>query len=157
MELYKVLGKKAQRAIDTGSLEGDLRLHIRQAFKLFRETVAGLALAGFVAEGQSNPDTARMLRETFARQRRMLNIAILGRGIERGEISASTSVEGVSYMITGAVYYSVLMGQSDFTDTRADQIVSTILYGVHGKVSLTKKIDGNQAETRSTAMPRVPL
>lgn len=133
MELYSVLGSRIQQPADTGSLAGDLREQIRSAFKLFRETVAGLALAGFVAEGQSNPQTARMLRDTFASERRQLNVALLERARERGELAPGLSLEIASEVITGAVYYALLIGQAQFTDQRADEIVRVILNGLQAR------------------------
>lgn len=130
MELYSELAKAVRQPPDTGSLAGDLREQVRSAFRLFRESVAGLALAGFVAEGQSNPDTARMLRDVFAQQRRELNLTVIERGIARGEVSPDISAGVASDVITGAVYYALLIDPSSFTDARADAIVRVILHGI---------------------------
>lgn len=130
MELYTVLADSMMHPVDTGSLEGDLRWLVRGAFKLFRDSVAGLALAGFVAEAQSNPEVARALRDVFALQRRNRNMLILQRAIGRGEISPETPLEAVSDVITGAVYYAVLMGNYPLSDERADQIVHTVVAGI---------------------------
>jgi AcrR family transcriptional regulator len=130
MELYTVLADSMMHPVDTGSLEGDLRWLVRGAFKLFRESVAGIALAGFVAEGQSNPEVARILRQEFALQRRKRNMLILQRAIGRGEVSPETPLEAVSDVITGAVYYAILIGDYPITDERADQIVQTVVAGI---------------------------
>ena len=130
MEIYSLLGNEFAQPGNTGTVENDLRTQLRAAFKLFRETVAGMALAGFVAEAQSNPETARLLREEFALFRRQANVDVLNRAMARGEVRADITPELVSEMISGAVYYSVLVGQPDFTDARADEIVRTILHGV---------------------------
>ena len=112
----------------------DLQKQVRGAFRLFRETVAGLALAGFVAEGQSNPEIATLLRDSFANQRREINAAIIRRAIARGEV-ADVSAEVVSEIITGAVYYAVLIGRSALSDRQADEIVGTILHGIIGSAT----------------------
>lgn len=130
MELYTALADSMMDPVDTGSLQTDLQWLVRGAFKLFRESVAGLALAGFVAEAQSNPEVARVLRQEFAVQRRKRNMVILQRAIGRGEISPETPLEAVSDVITGAVYYSVLIGDYPISDERADQIVSTVAAGI---------------------------
>lgn len=136
MEVYTLLAASAQHNVDTGSLALDLQKQVRGAFRLFRETVAGLALAGFVAEGQSNPEIATLLRESFANQRREINAAIIRRAISRGEVG-DVSAEVVSEMITGALYYAVLIGRSAFSDRQADEFVRTILHGILG--SATKR------------------
>lgn len=130
MELYTALADTMMNPVDTGSLEGDLRWLVRGAFKLFRESVAGIALAGFVAEAQSNPEVARILRKDFAVQRRERNMLILQRAIGRGEISPDTPLQAVSDVITGAVYYAVLVGDFPISDERADQIVGSVVFGI---------------------------
>lgn len=106
MELYLELTRlEAKLPTDTGSLEGDLREQIRRAFRLFRKTVAGQALAGFVADAQVHTQTARALRGAFADDRRALNLGMLERARERGELSAEISLEVAAEIITGAVYY----------------------------------------------------
>jgi len=134
MEVYTLLAASAQHNVDTGSLALDLQKQVRGAFRLFRETVAGLALAGFVAEGQSNPEIATLLRDSFANQRREINAAIIRRAIARGEV-ADVSAEVVSEIITGAVYYAVLIGRSALSDRQADEIVGTILHGIIGSAT----------------------
>lgn len=130
MELYLELSKsEARLPADTGSLEGDLREQVRRAFRLFRKTVAGQALAGFVADAQSHPQTARMLHGSFADDRRALNLGMLERARVRGELSPDIALEVAAEIITGAVYYQVLVRHRQVSDADADQIVDAILNG----------------------------
>ena len=131
MELYLELTRlEAKLPTDTGSLEGDLREQIRRAFRLFRKTVAGQALAGFVADAQVHTQTARALRGAFADDRRALNLGMLERARERGELSAEISLEVAAEIITGAVYYQVLVRHRQVSDADADRIVDVILNGL---------------------------
>jgi AcrR family transcriptional regulator len=130
MELYTNLAAGLQPPVDTGHLAADLRALVRGAFKLFRETIAGVALAGFIAEAQSNPAVANRLRNEFAPQRRSLSKAIFKRAIARGEIPAHASIDIFSDLITGFVYHSILVGNAAMTTKRADEAVRAIVNGL---------------------------
>jgi AcrR family transcriptional regulator len=156
MELYTMLADSMMHPVDTGSLEGDLQWLVRGAFKLFRDSVAGIALAGFVAEGQSNPEVARILRQEFAVQRRLRNMLILQRAIDRGEISQQTPLEAVSDVITGAVYYAVLIGDYPISDERADQIVRTVVAGIRVEAEAPAAATTQSANKTGSVRKRTP-
>ena len=131
MELYiTIVRQQTRMPADTGSLDGDVREHIRTAFRVFRTTVAGVALAGFVADAQSNPNTQARLQEGFADDVRALNVAILQRARDRGELSADVSLAVAAEVISGAIYYQMLIRHRAFSDADADQIADVILRGI---------------------------
>src|SRR2546425_664598 len=76
IDLYAELAARIVPPPDTGDFARDLSLLIRGAFKLYRETAAGLALAGIVAEAQSNATVSRIVRNEFAPSRRHVILAI---------------------------------------------------------------------------------
>jgi AcrR family transcriptional regulator len=130
MELYIAIVRQAGMPIDTGTLESDLREHSRAAFRLFRNTVAGLALAGFVAEAQSNPETHKLLREGIAADIRKINVTLLDRARARGELNPWTSTATVADVMSGALYYHLLIRRGPFTNNEADQITDLILRSI---------------------------
>ncbi|MGE0800036.1 MAG: TetR/AcrR family transcriptional regulator [Lautropia sp.] len=131
MELYiEIVRQQTRMPADTGSLEGDVREHIRTAFRVFRTTVAGIALAGFVADAQTNPNTQARLQEGFAADVRALNLAVLERARKRGELAADISPSVAAEVISGAIYYQLLIRHRQFSDADADQIADVILRGI---------------------------
>jgi AcrR family transcriptional regulator len=151
MELYGVLGQvEGSQPADTGSLEGDLREQIRGAFRLFRRTVAGVALAGFVADAQWNPQSSRLLREDFARRRRALNLAVLERARARGELASHVCLDTAADVITGAVYYPVLIGEHDYSNAHADRIVEVVLRGLGAAPTRTGSSTAVRSRRRTT-------
>lgn len=130
MELYAELAARVTPPADTGSVLDDVTLLIRGAFKLYRETAAGLALAGIVAEAQSNPAISKIVRNDFAPSRRQIILNLLERGIERCELSPDTDLELLSEVLAGAVWYCVLVGSGQLTDRHATRITRTILGGL---------------------------
>ena len=136
MELYITIVRQAHMPVDTGTLEGDLRGHARTAFRVFRTTVAGLALAGFVADAQSNPKTHKLLQEGIATDIRKINVALLERARERGELNPWVSTAVAADVMSGALYYQLLIRRGQFTDAEADQITDLILQGIRAGSSI---------------------
>ncbi|MEJ8857458.1 TetR/AcrR family transcriptional regulator [Variovorax robiniae] len=130
MEVYITIVRQERKPVDTGTLEGDLREHARAAFRIFRTTAAGLALAGFVADAQSNPMTHKMLQDGVATDIRKMNIALLERARERGELGPWVSAEAAADVMSGALYYQLLIRRGKFTSAEADQITDMILRGI---------------------------
>ena len=130
MELYAELATQVSPVSDTGSLFQDLSLLMRGAFKLYRETAAGLALAGIVAEAQSNALVSRVVRNDFAPSRRQIILTILERAVKRGEIPKGVDIDIVSEVVAGASWYCVLVGSGQLTDRHAIRLTQTILAGL---------------------------
>lgn len=130
MELYAELAREVTPPADTGSVLQDVTLLIRGAFKLYRETAAGLALAGIIAEAQSNAAISRIVRNDFAPSRRHIILHLLERGVERGEISPDADLELISEVLAGASWYCVLVGSGQLTDRHATKITQAVLAGV---------------------------
>ena len=130
MELYAELAAEVSPPADTGSLFQDLSLLLRGAFKLYRETAAGLALAGIVAEAQSNAMISRVVRNDFAPSRRQIILTILERAVSRGEIPKGVDIDTVSEVVAGASWYCVLVGSGQLTDRHAIRLTETILAGL---------------------------
>jgi AcrR family transcriptional regulator len=145
MELYAELAAKVTPPADTGNVATDLSLLLRGAFKLYRETAAGLALAGIIAEAQSNATVSRIVRNEFAPSRRQIVLRILERAAKRGEISKEIDLELLSEAIAGASWYCVLVGSAPLTDEHASQLIETIIGGIYS---------GNVDHRRSIAVSR---
>lgn len=130
MDLYAELAARIVPPPDTGDFARDLSLLIRGSFKLYRETAAGLALAGIVAEAQSNPTVSRIVRNEFAPSRRHVILVILERAAKRGDIPQDVDLELVSEIIAGAVWYNLLVGTGDLSDGHASRLIDRIVRGI---------------------------
>lgn len=130
IDLYSELASQVVPPPDTGSVERDLTLLVQGAFKLYRDTAAGLALAGIVAEAQSSATISNIVRTQFVPSRRHVTLVILRRAVKRGEISTDIDLEVVSELITGAVWFYLLAGEGSLTARRGGQLVKTIMVGI---------------------------
>jgi len=136
MELYAELASKVTPPPDSGSVATDLALLLKGTFKLYRETAAGLALSGIVAEAQSNATVSRTVRNDFAPSRRQIVANLLARGVERGEIPNDVDIDLVSEIVAGATWYCVLVGSAPLTDKHAIRLTERIISGVIPRAGL---------------------
>jgi AcrR family transcriptional regulator len=115
---------------DTGSLQGDLREVFRGLLRLFRTTSAGEAVAGMITEAQTNAAAAPIFREEFVARGRVLTRQALERGKKRGEVPEDLDADLVIDVISGAVWYRLLLGHAPLDDAYADGIVDIVVSGI---------------------------
>lgn len=127
MELYAEL---ARQPPDTGGIAMDLTVLLKGTFKLYRETAAGVALAGIVAEGQTNASVSRLLRNDFAPSRRHIVSTLLRRAVGRGELPVHLDIELVAEIVLASTWHTVLAGAGELSDQYAQRLVTQILSGV---------------------------
>jgi AcrR family transcriptional regulator len=149
MELYAELAQRVTPPADTGSVVKDVTLLFRGAFKLYRETAAGLALAGIIAEAQSNAAVSRIVRNDFAPSRRHIILQMLEGGVQRGEIAPDADLELISEVLAGASWYCILVGSGQLTDRHATKIVEIVLAGIVRSPSAKAKLPARAALARA--------
>ena len=133
MELYNELAAEMLTALDTGSVEQDLRNLLRRLFQLFTTTSAGPAMVGMIAEAQSNPEVANTFQKQFMVRRRNVTREILKRGVERGELQAELDIDLAIDVVSGPIWYRLLQGHAPLDDHFADSLVHQILLGIWAK------------------------
>lgn len=129
MELYLEVAKRELRAPDTGDIASDLKHIFLNVVHLQTETVAGPALVGLIAEAQIHPNTRKAFLAEFAMRRREVTRVVLRRGIERGELRASTDIDLVIDALGGAATFRLLQGHAPLNAEFADELVSLVLDG----------------------------
>lgn len=130
MEIYNECAAETLSDLDTGSVEADLRNLLSGMFTLFKATSAGPAMAGMIAEAQSDPEAARAFREEFMVRRRSVTRSILEKGTARGDLRRDFDLEVAIDVITGAVWQRLLQGHAPMDDRYAEAVVDLILPGM---------------------------
>jgi AcrR family transcriptional regulator len=130
MELYTVLANRVMTVPDTGTLVEDLRQIYRGLLTLFRATGGGPALAGLIAEAQSNPAFAKRLFDELVTRRRAVWVEMLERARARGELPANSDLNLAVDILSGPVWYRLLLGHAPLDDSLADSLVRTLLGGL---------------------------
>src|SRR5579885_1818955 len=131
MDVFEQLATKRLLGFaDTGSLETDLRTVIRGLLRLFRTTAAGAAVAGMITEAQLDPDAAATFREEFIARGRVLSRRAFRRAKSRGELPADFDPELAIDIMSGAIWYRLLLGHAPLDDAYADGIVRVAINGI---------------------------
>lgn len=112
---------------DTGSLEGDLLAYFEHSFAGLRGK-AGTALSGLAAEAQLDPEFAHEFQRMFIVPRKKALVALLQRGVQRGELAHETNLEVLADLIYGAKWYRFLLYPAPLDAAFAREIVELILH-----------------------------
>lgn len=122
---------------DSGSLEQDLRLLMRQAVDVYRGR-PGRVLPGLLAAMAASEDVGRAIRQHFLEGRRAALATVLRRGIERGELAPDVDVELVLDFLGGPLFYRILVTGAPLDDEFAQGVVEVVLRGVSRRKSHTR-------------------
>jgi AcrR family transcriptional regulator len=157
MEVFEQLAtRRLMGFADLGSVEADLRHVMRGLLRLFRTTAAGAAVAGMITEAQLDARSAALFREQFVARGRVLARLALERATFRGELPAAFDIELAIDIMSGAIWYRLLLGHAPLDDAYADGIVRIVLDGVRkgsaaapvAQEGLSGFVGGSNAVTR---------
>src|SRR6185312_15223901 len=96
---------------------------------VFTRTGAGPALTGLVSEAQSNPKFAKILFAELVTKRRRMWLEMLERGRGRGELPAEIDLELTLDILSGPVWYRLLLGHAPLDRAFSDRLVHELLFG----------------------------
>lgn len=130
LELYAGLAAEQKLRFDTGSVAGDLRFFLRRLFRIYAATPARAILAGLIAETQSDRRVVNALVTHLVRGRRYLIRDVLERGRKRGEIRDGADLDFAVDMISGAVWFRLLLGHAALDNRFADKLVAQLRHGI---------------------------
>jgi AcrR family transcriptional regulator len=115
---------------DTGSLRGDLLAALRTWIRVVKGTVTGRTLRGIIAEVQRDPELAEIWREQFIGPVRAQHRLMIGRAVERGEVSPDADPDVVLDILYGPAYHRFLQSHLPLSDRFAQTVVDTVVRGV---------------------------
>lgn len=112
---------------DTGTVDGDLREHLRQLARFLTAQPAGRVMLALIGQAQHDADVARTFQQRFLNERRALDQRILERGVARGDLRSDTDLDLVTDLIYGPVYHRVLLTGLPIDDRFIDGLVSHVM------------------------------
>ena len=84
-------------------------------------------LSGLAAEAQLDPEFAREFQRVFIVPRKQRLVALLKRGVQRGELAPDTNLDVLADLMYGAQWYRFLLYPAPLDDAFAGEIVELIL------------------------------
>jgi AcrR family transcriptional regulator len=112
--------------VDTGSVERDLGLVAHRLAVALTETPFGRALPAILGATAARPELSEV-RAEFLATRRAPAVAAVRRGIDRGELAAGTDPEQVVDLVSGPVFYRVLVRCEPVDPSWIDAHVASVL------------------------------
>jgi AcrR family transcriptional regulator len=115
--------------VDTGSAREDLRQEMRRLAQVLASE-SGSIIAALIAEGQSDPESARSFREHWISRRREESRQALRRGVERGELRPDIDFEVTIDALYGPIYWRLLAGHVPLEEGFVDALVDHVMRGL---------------------------
>jgi AcrR family transcriptional regulator len=118
-----------QPAVNTGSLESDLRKALSAWVTTVDGTPTGRALVSLIAEVQQEPETGFAWRENFLEIVRAQHRQIVVHAIDRGEIPANSDANLVIDMLFGPAYHRLMHGHLELNREFVEGDVAMVVAG----------------------------
>jgi AcrR family transcriptional regulator len=115
---------------DTGRLDEDLRVTLRNWVRTVDGTTAGRTLRGLIAEVQRDPDLAAAWRERFVEPVRAAHLTMTERAMARGELRADADANLLLDLLFGPAYHRLLQGHLPLDDAFITGAVTAITAAV---------------------------
>ncbi|GAA1863556.1 hypothetical protein GCM10009836_49900 [Pseudonocardia ailaonensis] len=115
--------------VHEGSALSNLRTHLTEAAG-FLSGPTGRLVAGIVGDAQHDAQIARAFRERFLAQRRTLIMRLLAAAVAEGDVRPDVDHDVLVDLLTGALYYRLLVTGAPLSADVADRALDTVLQGV---------------------------
>lgn len=126
-ELLLKSGINVARAPDTGSLEGDVRAFLEDAYKLLRRPLVRRILPDLHAEMRRSAPLAKAIRANLQAERRAMGEALVRRAIARGELSASIDIDLALDLPGALLYWRLIVTGMDTPPRYLDDLLALTL------------------------------
>lgn len=120
------LSRSPSPEIDTGTTRGDLILLLASMISAITTTIAGRILPGLIAETALSPELRDALTHLWVTRRELL-LAVLERGVARGELPGPADLGLTADLLYGAVHYRFLVSATPMNPDFAENLVDAVL------------------------------
>jgi AcrR family transcriptional regulator len=115
---------------DTGSTVGDLTEQVRRVSAFYASVPLGTVFAQLTAACVDDPAGAVYFRQYFLDGRREAIKILWHRAVDRGDVSAATSVDDAIDLLFGPLIFRRLSGHYALTEEHATRLAHTALAGL---------------------------
>ncbi|WP_237293165.1 TetR/AcrR family transcriptional regulator [Streptomyces katrae] len=129
MDAYRTAVEQRMPEPDTGSLADDLTAFTTALYGVCAHPLRVRTLRGLMAEAQLDPAFAEPFRE-WVESRRAVVLALLARGVQRGELPSTADVEAATDRLFGLFWYRLLVGHQPLEPAQAAGHVDQLVHGL---------------------------
>jgi AcrR family transcriptional regulator len=116
----------------------DLLALMRGAVEVYSGSVEAAVMPSLIEAMSRDAELARLVREGFLAQRRAALRAVLGRGIERGDLRTDLDLELALDVLGGPLFYRLLITGGPIDERLAEGVVELILRGFAPRTKSSK-------------------
>jgi len=117
---------------DTGDLVRDLETMLADYLEVFRTTPLGSVVPPLAGELPHNPELMKLFG-AVARDRRRPLLAVLQRGVDRGEIPPDTDLDLAADLLFGPITVRVFFSRPQLDAALVPQAVQMALHGIRSR------------------------
>ncbi|MEU9114201.1 TetR/AcrR family transcriptional regulator [Streptomyces sp. NPDC048483] len=111
---------------DTGSLRGDVRMLLEVAARALRHPMASQILPDLLAEAARSPELAEALKTALHDSQQGVATAMVARAVERGEIPAGVDGGLALDLLTGPLYWRLVVVRDDLPEGYLDALAGSV-------------------------------
>ncbi|MFG2894674.1 TetR/AcrR family transcriptional regulator [Streptomyces sp. NPDC048248] len=112
---------------DTGSLQGDVRMLLEVAVRALRHPMAAQIIPDLLAEAARSPELADALKGALHDSQEGVATAMLARAAERGEIPAGADGRLALDLLTGPLYWRLLVVRDELPPGYLDELSAAVV------------------------------
>ncbi|KAB7758882.1 TetR family transcriptional regulator [Mycolicibacterium mucogenicum DSM 44124] len=112
---------------DTGSLDSDLRAHLRDTAHFLTTDDAGAVYRALIGQSQHDSELAQTFRSRYLDDQRTRDQKPFLRAIERNELSPEIDVAALAEWLVGPVHHRVIVTGEPIDDAFLDAVVDVVL------------------------------
>ncbi|MFG2528192.1 TetR/AcrR family transcriptional regulator [Streptomyces sp. NPDC048516] len=112
---------------DTGSLSGDVRMLLEVAARALRHPMASQIIPDLLAEAARSPELASALKAALHDSQEGVAAAMVARAVERGEIPAGADGRLALDLLTGPLYWRLLVVRDEVPKGYLDALAASVV------------------------------
>lgn len=112
---------------DTGSLSGDVRMLLEVAARALRHPMASQIIPDLLAEAARSPELAGALKAALHDSQEGVAAAMVARAVERGEIPAGADGRLALDLLTGPLYWRLLVVRDEVPKGYLDALAASVV------------------------------
>ena len=112
LEVVSAVAVQGMPTPDTGSLLGDVRALLEVTARVLRHPKVSQIVPDLLAEAARTPDIAEALQTALRDTQRQVAAVVLRQAAERGELAADTDVDLALDLMSGPLYWRLVMVRS---------------------------------------------
>lgn len=118
---------------DLGNVRDELIAFVNGAVRILGRTLMGRVMQGLVSDFAANEELGKAFRERIVSMRLAEVRRLIERGVGRGEVRSDVDVVLVHELLSGPVYYRLLLSGGKLDGRLAERVVDAVLPGIRSE------------------------